>query len=101
MRQVFIECRRLLIAKQMLIEERLQHKDLVSESLSEKAYCQMEIRLAMVLLALKRLESATYGFCIDCGNEIDDQRLVLVPETERCLQCQRTYEGSGLNNYQD
>lgn len=31
-------------------------------------------------------------FCKDCGNPIPKERLEALPETERCVPCQRLYE---------
>jgi DnaK suppressor protein len=37
--------------------------------------------------ALRRLEDGRYGRCEICGAEIEQERLVAVPETDRCLGC--------------
>ena len=42
--------------------------------------------------ALHALEAGTYGTCLDCGAEIPAERLKAVPETVRCLDCQRSFE---------
>ncbi len=31
--------------------------------------------------------SADYGFCLECGDEIPFQRLLLLPETRYCIHC--------------
>lgn len=42
--------------------------------------------------ALSRLESGTYGWCVDCGEQIGFQRLQAYPSANRCLACQSKVE---------
>jgi RNA polymerase-binding transcription factor DksA len=42
--------------------------------------------------ALDRLDSGTYGACIDCGAAIEPARLARSPEVPRCLPCQQRKE---------
>ena len=42
--------------------------------------------------ALKRILDGTYGKCVDCGNDIPEARLEVMPSTLRCLDCQRQNE---------
>lgn len=37
--------------------------------------------------ALQRIELDEYGICRVCGNDIDDQRLEIVPTTRICVPC--------------
>lgn len=37
--------------------------------------------------ALKRIEKGDYGFCTDCGNLIDKERLEAVPHAQLCIKC--------------
>ena len=39
--------------------------------------------------ALWRIEEGTYGLCVDCGAAIALERLEILPQTARCLPCQR------------
>lgn len=39
--------------------------------------------------ALSRIDTNSYGICIDCSEPIPYGRLILQPETERCANCQR------------
>ncbi|WP_223670896.1 TraR/DksA family transcriptional regulator [Kangiella shandongensis] len=48
--------------------------------------------LKAVRRALKRIDSDDYGFCLGCGENIDDKRLEIAPETELCLDCQALQE---------
>jgi len=44
--------------------------------------------------ALKRIASNTYGFCLECQEPIDINRLKALPATERCFACQKIHEQS-------
>lgn len=46
-----------------------------------------------VLAALARIESGTYGHCVDCGAPLQDERLEARPEAARCVTCQQRMEG--------
>jgi DnaK suppressor protein len=37
--------------------------------------------------ALKRIERGDYGFCTECGNLIDKERLEAVPHASQCIDC--------------
>lgn len=42
--------------------------------------------------ALRRLEDGTYGICEDCGEEIEEKRLEVVPYAPCCVACQAKRE---------
>lgn len=42
--------------------------------------------------ALSRLESGTYGLCVDCGEAIGFKRLQAWPLANRCVECQSKAE---------
>ncbi len=42
--------------------------------------------------ALARLEAGTYGICVDCGGEIELERMRAYPAALRCHACQRVHE---------
>ena len=42
--------------------------------------------------ALQRLDEGTFGDCVDCGEPIPLQRLLLVPAALRCTACQTAGE---------
>ena len=41
-----------------------------------------------VLAALARIDDGTYGHCVDCGNQIRQERLDARPDAARCVSCQ-------------
>lgn len=43
-------------------------------------------------LALQRLESGSYGVCVECGDVIAAARLRAIPSATRCLACQQRFE---------
>jgi DnaK suppressor protein len=49
-----------------------------------------------VRAALQRIENGTYGRCVDCGQELGDERLTARPDAARCLDDQLKAEQAGL-----
>jgi RNA polymerase-binding transcription factor DksA len=47
-----------------------------------------------VRAALARVDAGTYGRCVNCGNEIPDERLDARPEAAYCLPCQTKMEAA-------
>ncbi len=52
----------------------------------------IEEELHEVDAALERLETGTYGICVDCGQPIDRERLEVVPWAARCRADQERFE---------
>ncbi len=50
---------------------------------------QLEVNLQLVDAALERFEKGTYGYCLQCDEEIDQKRLLAKPEAAFCTKCQR------------
>lgn len=48
--------------------------------------------LASVEAALRRLDEGRYGDCVDCGEPIALQRLMVQPDALRCAHCQTALE---------
>jgi RNA polymerase-binding protein DksA len=48
--------------------------------------------LSAVEAALQRLDENRYGNCMDCGESIPLQRLLVQPAAERCAGCQSAFE---------
>jgi DnaK suppressor protein len=42
--------------------------------------------------ALRRLEESTYGYCFECGEEINEKRLRALPFAVRCKDCEEARE---------
>lgn len=48
--------------------------------------------MALVKAALQRLDAGTFGDCLDCGDAIPLQRLMVQPAAQRCTACQAAHE---------
>jgi DnaK suppressor protein len=42
--------------------------------------------------ALARIEEGTYGFCLNCGNAMNEKRLTAIPWSRHCVDCQELEE---------
>lgn len=40
--------------------------------------------------ALQRMDDGTYGSCVDCGDQLDEHRLEILPQAALCMPCQRS-----------
>lgn len=47
--------------------------------------------------ALERLEKGEFGFCVQCGNQIPEDRLIAYPMAKRCVWCQKKAAGFKIN----
>jgi RNA polymerase-binding transcription factor DksA len=45
-----------------------------------------------VAAALRRLRDGTYGFCVDCGQPIEEGRLLALPAAALCTGCATVHE---------
>jgi len=46
---------------------------------------QAEIR--MIKSALQRMDEGEYGYCVECGDKISEERLDILPYTPFCAKC--------------
>ena len=44
-------------------------------------------KLAMINRALARIQSGEYTMCAHCGEEIAEERLLAIPDTQLCYPC--------------
>ena len=58
------------------------------QAVNSHNYHQARERIGDNNAALMRIESGTYGVCVDCGREIPDERLLVIPYASRCVSCQ-------------
>lgn len=69
------------------------------ESVFERS-SQRRTVLRLIEAALQRIADGSFGTCVGCGDQIQDQRLQALPWTQFCLQCQGELEdeiGSSLS----
>ncbi len=48
--------------------------------------------LRQIESAQQRMAEGRYGQCVDCGSDIDYQRLLAQPAALRCIDCQQVFE---------
>lgn len=44
---------------------------------------------AAIAIALKRIEDSEFGYCLTCGEEIAEARLLNLPSVTTCIECAR------------
>ena len=54
-----------------------------------RAQLKWREREARLRAALAAIDAGTYGICVDCGAEIPEGRLRVLPDSVRCVPCQR------------
>jgi RNA polymerase-binding protein DksA len=57
----------------------------------ERATSEQKI-LYFIDEAMKRVNDGTYGNCLSCGRRIAKRRLVALPHSELCIECQKKKE---------
>ena len=63
-------------------EEMIQEQKVDAHSLRE-----VEIRLNKLTYALRKVDQAGYGVCMECEEEIVFGRLIILPESTHCVAC--------------
>jgi DnaK suppressor protein len=53
---------------------------------------QLAREVVAVEIALSHIRDGSYGICAECGNEIDPERLRVMPAAQRCIECQAKHE---------
>ncbi|MBA3025705.1 MAG: transcriptional regulator [Sulfurimonas sp.] len=48
---------------------------------------EAQIRLNKLKFARSKIDSKEYGICLECEEEINFNRLMLLPESTHCVQC--------------
>jgi len=62
--------------------------NLAESDRAEAILAAAKARRVLVLEALHRIESGSYGSCVDCGKGVPEGRLEAKPEAARCVTCQ-------------
>jgi len=58
----------------------------------------MKRKLELIEKALSKIEKGNFGYCMSCKKEIPIERLLAIPYTEFCIECQKDIENQ--ENYQ-
>jgi len=67
---------------------RLSRMDaLQGQAMARATAARARNELARIDAALRRCDRADYGFCMECGEAIDERRLTLDPTAIRCIAC--------------
>ena len=58
-----------------------------NKSVNDAALRNAIKKLAMLESALQRINLDDFGFCTRCKNKIPIQRILLIPQSNRCVHC--------------
>ncbi len=58
-----------------------------SKSISEANLRSSKARLGQLEIALKKIHKDDFGICENCDEPIPLKRIMLIPETRRCVKC--------------
>ena len=65
----------------------------------ELSLIQMKAQtLSAVEQALVKLDAGTYGYCVECSDEVAERRLRALPFAVRCTACEQKREQRSANN---
>ena len=78
--------------------DRIQHAQ--ERDFAIGALDRESVRLREIRAALERIESGSFGICLNCEEEIGLKRLAAVPWTALCIACQEAAELIG-SDFQD
>lgn len=53
---------------------------------------ELENKMDKINKALEKIDNGKYGFCENCGNMIDTERLEALPMAELCVACEKKKE---------
>lgn len=67
---------------------RLSRMDaLQNQAMARAQQSRRDIQRRRIRAALDRMNEDEFGYCLDCGDEIDARRLTLDPATPKCFSC--------------
>lgn len=58
-----------------------------NKSVAEANLRQAENTIKRLNIALDHLKKDDFGKCISCGSEINPKRLMIMPESRKCIRC--------------
>lgn len=85
-----------------MVERRENHAD-AADIASEESSREFSLRLheherqtiGAIRAALRRIEEGEYGYCVACGEDIGERRLMARPMTTHCIDCKTEAEMRG------
>lgn len=60
-----------------------------NKSVAEAALRQAKRKLKKLQLALSKIDDPKFGICVRCKKDIPPKRLILMPESQYCVNCAR------------
>lgn len=67
---------------------RISRMDAINnKSITESALRQAELKLSKLHQAMDKVGTNDFGICIKCGQTIPLGRILLMPESNRCVNC--------------
>lgn len=60
-----------------------------NKSVAEAALRQAKRKLKKLQLALSKIDDPKFGVCVRCKKDIPAQRMILMPESQHCVNCAR------------
>lgn len=67
---------------------RLSRMDAMQQqAMSQEQIRRRERQRKRVIAALQRIEEEEYGYCLECGEEINEKRLQIDPAAPYCVNC--------------
>lgn len=67
-------------------------EDVLDDVLDGHTTARLSRPLPQIQHAIDNIDAGRYGICDECGEEIPLKRLKTVPETTRCVDCQKILE---------
>jgi len=64
-----------------------------SKSINEAALLKARDSLASLVRALAKIDDPDFGLCLECEEPIPPARLMILPETDLCVQCAASLTG--------
>lgn len=58
-----------------------------NKSVNEAALRKKQVQLSALKETLKKLDEPNFGKCIKCGTEIPIGRIMIMPESKKCVRC--------------
>lgn len=67
---------------------RISRMDAINnKSVMEAALREAEAKLKRLQMALEKINELDFGICIKCRGEIPVKRLMIMPESNKCVKC--------------
>lgn len=104
-REKLLQRRESLLQRMQEIAEQQQHADgPLSQDFAEQATEREHeevldalgeagrLELSQINRTLERIDAGDYGICVDCGQDIAEARLNVLPNTEYCITCAERHD---------